>query len=60
MVILFFHFQIFAHELGHSLGMPHDFCADRSCREQTSRTYPRKDSKGKSCWENTIMDYYQV
>jgi len=50
----------FAHELGHSLGMPHDFCSDKSCTDGSLKNYPRKDSKGKACWnDNTVMDYYQ-
>merc|ERR1711981_638118 len=34
--------QVFAHELGHSLNMPHDF-------EGQSTSTARKDSSGKSC-----------
>jgi len=50
----------FAHELGHSLGMPHDFCSDKSCSDDSRRNYPRRDSKGKACWDNnTVLDYYQ-
>ena len=42
--------QVFAHELGHSLGMPHDFLK--------SENDPRLDESGNSCLGvNGIMSY---
>ena len=47
-----------AHELGHNLGMKHDFIGD--CREGQPKTIAR-DSKGVTCTDNGgMMDYYQV
>ena len=50
----------FAHELGHSLNMPHDFCTDRKCSSGKKKNYPRKDRYGHKCWnQGSIMDYGQ-
>lgn len=48
----------FAHEIGHSLRMDHDFCSDSRCTRQSRRTFARKDRNGNSCWkQGTVMDY---
>jgi len=45
--------EIFAHELGHNLGMQHDF--------NGSPGNPRYDSQGNSCTNiGGVMDYYQT
>jgi hypothetical protein len=45
--------QIMAHEMGHNLGMDHDF--------NGSPGVTRYDSKGVSCTNiGGVMDYYQV
>jgi hypothetical protein len=46
--------QIICHELGHNLGMPHDFSALYSNPKNILR-----DSVGNSCTDvNGVMDYY--
>lgn len=43
-----------AHELGHNLGMPHDFMDPYQ-----SPKIIRRDSRGLSCTDNNgVMDYY--
>jgi len=50
----------FAHELGHSLNMPHDFCRDSNCIHGDQKNFPRKDNAGNDCWNQaSIMDYGQ-
>lgn len=50
----------FAHELGHALNMPHDFCSDKWCSNGEYRKEPRKDRYGNECWkQGSVMDYHQ-
>ena len=50
----YFEFQIFVHEAGHNLGMPHDFI-DPFASPKTIR----RDAAGVTCTDaNGVMDYY--
>ena len=52
---LFYCLQTAAHELGHILGMGHDF-DDKVFRESGHRTFKYKKYKGKSC-KGGLMSY---
>ena len=54
---ILFQLQHFAHEIGHTLGLRHDFdFQKKGCG--SNRKISRNDSKGKKCTKiNSIMDY---
>ena len=54
---ILFQLQRFAHEIGHNLGLRHDFDFQKN-GPGTKYNVPRSDSKGKKCTKiNSIMDY---